>query len=124
MATPSAQARLITTLERLRDHEGVTRRGLAEKLGRTHQWLDAIVAGKSRVSVDDANALAEVFGAHVEIVSDTRTLPQTAIRLALDADRDLSHEWREAIWAVYKRAKVDVRRAPGKKSITTTARRK
>jgi transcriptional regulator with XRE-family HTH domain len=117
MPIPVAQERLMTTIERLRDQEGLTRRALAAKLHRTHQWLDAIVAGRSRISVDDANALAEAFGAHVEIVADTRTLPQTAIRLALDADRDLSREWREAIWAVYKRAKADGHRPPGKRVI-------
>ena len=53
----------------------------------------------------DAEAIAERLGAKLEVVQHRN--PINEFRRALDANRDISDQWRKTIWSAFRQAKAD-----------------
>lgn len=82
---------------------GTERKAVAEKRRHSRDWLDKIGRGDSRLSLPDAEWLAEELHGRLEFVRDD---PVSAFRRALAANTDLSDDTREALWAIFERAKT------------------
>lgn len=95
-------------LEELRESADVSRKRIAGRLGKTRQAIDATMSGRSGMSVRDAEAIAEMLDARLEVVAKGNVA--NLVRRAIDADDELSAEWRETLWATYEAAKRSVLR--------------
>lgn len=94
---------VVRQLEELREGSGVSRKQLAGRLQKTRQAVDAALRGRSRISLEDAEEIADMLGARIEVAQKGNAA--NLLRRALDADAGLTDEWREVIWAAYETAK-------------------
>lgn len=94
---------VVRQLEELREGQGVSRKQLAARLQKTRQAVDAALRGRTRISLEDAEEIADLLGARLEIARKGNAA--NLMRRALDADADLTDEWRQVIWAAYEAAK-------------------
>jgi hypothetical protein len=84
---------------------GPERKAAAESIGLTRGWLDKIASGKGRMSLDHAEVLAPQVGLSLELVNHAD--PVSEFRRALDANREISRQWRDTIWGAFRQAKSE-----------------
>lgn len=99
---------LLVRLDELRRGHGVSRKDLAHKVGKTRENVDAAFRGISNPLLADVEVWADALGAKLEVV--VHRDPVDEFRRALDANRDISDEWREAIWGTFEKAKAHAMR--------------
>lgn len=101
-------SRILLRLDEMRRERGVSRKDLAHEVGKTRENVDAAFRGVSNPLLADVEVWASYLGAKLEVVVHRNAAQD--LRRALDANEDLSEEWRETVWAVFERAKAHAMR--------------
>lgn len=108
-------SRVVARLEELREEIQYSRKRLAGQLKpkRTRQAIDAALSQRTRLTVQDAEAIAEMLGVRLEVVSPGNAA--NALRRALDSDGELDDRWREIVWSAYQHARSQSARSPARR---------
>lgn len=84
----------------VRQEQGLTQRGLAEKAGVSRAWLARFEGGHRRAEVEQVFRLLAALGLSLSLQPTRRSLGETAVLAALDEDETANTSTRRTVWGM------------------------